>query len=254
MAVRNAKIFTISGVSGGSGKTATVLNLAGIYAKKEYKTLIIDLDLSLGTVAYSLNLDVKSDVFKLVEDLNSNKFKGIEDYVSKYNEFIDVLPACKDPRYASKIKNKYISILLEKYKHAYDIILIDASCDFDEINLVAFDESDKLLFLMKNQSADLKNMKTLVSILKDMDRKNYLIALNESVDSNKSYFQKSDIKNVVRRNIDYTIPSSFYINDIDRYTLKGEIPTLNKKLSSKYKKGIKNLTLIAESLLKEKVK
>lgn len=253
MAVKTAKIFTITSVNGGTGKSTTVLNLAGIYAKKQLKTLIIDLDLCCGTIAYDLNLTINSDVFKLVEDFNNNKFKSIYDYTSKYNDYIDVLPACKDPRYASKIKSKYINILLEKYKHAYDIILIDTGNELNEINLVTFDQSDKLVYVMKNQSSNLKNMKTMVSILKDMERKNYIVVLNESIDHNKAFFSLADIKNIVKKNVDYTIPSSFYIKDIDKYVLDGEIITLNKNLCKKYSKGVKNLTQIAENLLKEKV-
>ena len=253
MAVKNAKIFTITSVNGGTGKSTTVLNLAGIYANKQIKTLIIDLDLCCGTIAYDLNLTINSDVFKLVEDLNNNKFKSIDNYISKYNDYIDVLPACKDPRYASKIKSKYISILLEKYKHAYDVILIDSSNELNEINLVAFDNSDKLVYIMKNQSSDLKNMRSMVSILKDMERKNYIIVLNESIDNNKTFFSLGDIKNIVKRNVDYTIPSSFYIKNIDKYVLNGEIITLNNNLCRKHGKGYKNLVQIAENLLKEKV-
>ena len=52
MALKKAKVITITGASGGSGKTITALNLAGQYAKKELKTLIIDLDLSFGAISY----------------------------------------------------------------------------------------------------------------------------------------------------------------------------------------------------------
>jgi MinD-like ATPase involved in chromosome partitioning or flagellar assembly len=106
---------------------------------------------------------------------------------------------------------------------------------------------------MKNQSSDLKNMRTMVSILKDMERNNYIIILNESMDTNKTFFSLGDIKNIVKRNVDYTIPSSFYIKNIDKYVLNGEIITLNNSLYKKHNKGYKKLEKIAENLIKEKV-
>ena len=57
MAIKKAKIFTISSVKGGVGKTNLTLMLAGILENLKKKTLIIDLDLFSGGIAVSLNID-----------------------------------------------------------------------------------------------------------------------------------------------------------------------------------------------------
>ena len=41
------------------------------------------------------------------------------------------------------------------------------------------------LFIITNDIVDLKNMKSLISIFKDTDKKNYLILLNNSRDIEK---------------------------------------------------------------------
>jgi len=41
MALNKAKVFTITSVKGGVGKTTTILNLAGIYSRLEKRVLII---------------------------------------------------------------------------------------------------------------------------------------------------------------------------------------------------------------------
>ena len=45
MAINKAKVLTITSVRGGTGKTTTALNLAGLLSLKKEKTLLIDLDL-----------------------------------------------------------------------------------------------------------------------------------------------------------------------------------------------------------------
>ena len=125
--------------------------------------------------------------------------------IIKYNDFIDVLPAPKDPRHASKISSKYINVVLSRMSFKYDIILIDTNHVIDEINLVTMDASDEILFVVTNDPIDLKNMRSMISIFKDMDKSNYKIILNESVDRLRNYFTKYDIKNIIKDNIDYTI-------------------------------------------------
>ncbi len=249
MAIHKAKIVTITSVKGGTGKTTTALNLAGIFSLLEKRVLIIDLDLYAGAVATSLNVSNENDLYKLIDDLNNNRFLKIEDYLSKYNEFIDILPAPKDPRFANKINSKYLNIVFNQASPKYDVILIDTNHLLSEINLVALDASDEIIYILSNDPIDLKNMKSMVSIFQDMDKTNYKVILNNSKDKLRNYFNKHDIKNIIKKNVDYIIPIDFYIKNFDKYILDGEILTLNKRIRATNKKTIKIFELIVNSLL-----
>ena len=250
MSVRKAKIVTVTSVKGGVGKTTTSINLAGILSAMRKQVLVIDLDLYGSAIAASLNISNEADIYTLINDLNNNRFDSLDHYIVKYNDFIDILPAPKDPRQASKINSKYINVVLSRTSLKYDVILIDTNHVIDEINLVTMDASDEILFVVTNDPIDLKNMRSMISIFKDMDKSNYKIILNESVDRLRNYFTKYDIKNIIKDNIDYTIPSEFYIKNIDRYVLNGEILVLNKKISLTHRKAINNYKMIANSILK----
>ena len=91
----------------------------------------------------------------------------------------------------------------------------------------------------------------MVSILNDMGKKNYRIILNESNYKGKDYYNKYDIKNIINKNVNYIIPSSFYIKNIDKYIIEGEILTLDNKIYKKHKKAIKIYEMIANELIKE---
>jgi len=250
MAIHKAKTFTITSVKGGSGKTTTILNLAGIFSLMDKRVLIIDLDLYTGAVATTLNISNDNDIYKLIDDLNNNRFDKIEDYISTYNDMIDVIPAPKDPRLANKINSKYLSVVINRASTKYDVILIDTNHLLNEINLVTLDASDEILYIINNDPIDLKNMKSMVSIFRDMDKINYKIILNNSKDRLRNYFSKHDIKNIVKDNVDYILPAEFYIKNFDKYVLDGEILTLNKRIRAVNKKTIKIFELIAKSLLK----
>ena len=245
------KIITISSVKGGVGKTTITVNLAGIYYLMKKKVLIIDLDLYAGGIATITNVGNKKDIYMLIDALSNNKQVELHDYVSAYNNGIDILACPKDPRDVSKIESKYISKVFELAKHEYDVILVDTSHSLDEVCLMAMDASYNSLFVITNDLVDIKNMKSLVSIFTEIGKTNYKILLNNSRDTGRDYIELFDIRNMIKANIDYTISRSFYIKNIDKYVLKGDILTLNKTIRRFNQNDIKNMEKLAEALIRE---
>jgi len=248
----SGKIISITSVKGGVGKTTTLLNLAGIYYRQKKKVLILDLDLFAGGIAVSLDIKNKKDIFMLVDSISNNRFTTLSDYVTVYNNGIDVIASPKDPRQALKIDSKYLPVIFDIAKRNYDIILVDTNHVLDEVNLTILDHSYMSLFVISNDLTDLKNMKSIVSIFKDLGKTNYLICLNNAQDGSRTYLSLFDIKNIIKKNINYTISKNFYIKNIDKYTLNGEILTLNKNINRFHSNDISNLEKLALDLIDEK--
>lgn len=246
------KVISVSSVKGGVGKTTTVLNLAGIYCTLNKKVLIIDMDLYSGGIATSLNVRNTKDIFTLIDSMADNKFTELRKYVTTYNSNIDILACPKDPRMAMKIDSKFIPLIFDLAKKEYDVILVDTSHILNETNLTVLDYSYMSLFIVTNDLVDLKNMKSLVSIFKDTDKKNYLILLNNSRDTGKDYMSMYDIRTVIDTNIDYTISNKYYIKNIDKYVMDGEILTLNKKLNSMHQNDVHNMEKMAKDLIDDR--
>ena len=249
MAIKKAKIITIASVRGGTGKTTTVLNLAGTYSKLKKKTLILDFDLFSGGIALSLNIDINTDLYKLAYDMSVNEYKNIEEYTLTYNDYIDIIPAPKDPRYASKIETKYINTILKKVSPQYDVIIVDTNHFLDATNLILFDKSDTIMYIINNSPLDLKNIKSMIAIHKDMEKENYCIVLNESNTKLNEMFTNYDIKNIIKNDINYIIPRTFYNKNINKYVLKGKIMILEKNIIMLNKNTVKVFNKIALDLL-----
>ncbi len=252
MALKQAKTILVTSVKGGTGKTTTALNLAGICQKKNLETLIIDLDVYGGSVASTLNLEYENDLFDAMDDLNNNRFNSLENYIVNYTNKLDVLPAPKDPRLAGKMSSKFLHVILAKAKLKYDVIVIDTNYFLSDMNLIAMDASDEILYLITNDPMDLKNMRSMVSIYSDMDKENYKVILNDSINKTKNYFTAYDMKHIMNHTINYTIPSSFNIRNIEKYIIEGKILTLDKKICSTHKKAIANFEKILDSIISNK--
>lgn len=246
------KVISVSSVKGGVGKTTILLNLAGIYCELGKRVLIIDLDLFSGGVAISLNVKNTKDIFMLVDSMANNRFTELNKYVTSYNKNIDVLAAPRDPRDAMKIESRYIPLVFDAAKKEYDVILVDTSHVLNEVNLTILDYSYMSLFIITNDLVDLKNMKSLLSIFNDTDKKNYLICLNNSRDTGKDYMSMYDIRTTIDDNVNYTISNSYYIKNIDKYVMNGEILTLNKKINTFHVKDISNMQKMALDLIDDR--
>lgn len=248
---QNGKIITISSVKGGVGKTTLTINLAGLYFLMKKRVLIIDLDLYAGGIATCLNVNCKKDIYLLIDSLSNNKQIELSDYVSNYNKGIDILACPKDPRDVSKIDSKFLSRVFDIAKREYDVVLVDTNHSLNEIALIAIDEAYNSAFVITNDLVDIKNMKSLVSIFNDMDKKNYKIVLNNSRDTGRDYISLFDIRNMIKTNVDFTISRNFYIRNIDKYVINGEILTLNKTIRRFCSGDIKNMEKLALSLIEE---
>lgn len=243
--------IVVASAKGGVGKTITTLNLAGIFEVLEKKVLIIDFDLSGGGISTALNVLNGKSIYHFVYDYNNNGYQDFKNYVTKYDQYIDVLASPKDPRQAGKIDPKYVEIILDKAVFNYDVVLIDTTHDLTDFNILTLDLADYILFVVTNNPLDLKNMRSLIAIFKDLDLNNYKVILNESVAPFKNYFGIYDIKNIIKANIDYVLSKDFYIKNIDNFVMNGKIITLDNKASSVFSKDYTTLMGICTDIFKE---
>ena len=243
--------IAVASAEGGVGKTITTLNLAGIFEMLQKKVLIVDFDLSGGGISTALNVFHGKSIYHFTYDYNNNQYQEFKNYVTKYDDYIDVLASPKDPRQRGKIDPKYVEIILDRAVFNYDIVLIDTTHDLTDFNILTFDLVDHILFLVTNDPLDLKNMRSLIAIFKDLNLQNYKVILNESIFPFKSYFGIYDIKNIIKANIDYVLSKDFYIKNIDSFVMNGKIITLDKKASSVFSKDYTTLMGICTDIFKE---
>lgn len=248
MKVKRGKVITITSSKGGIGKTVFATNLTGVFGYLKKKTLLIDLDLYAGGIGTFLNLSNTKTIYNLVDDITNNRFKDVRDYVSKYDEYIDVMASPKDPRQGAKIDVNMIERIIETYKMHYDIVVVDTNHLTIPANLMALDLSDDILYLVSNDPIDLANTKSMMSIFHDTGKDNVKVILNESFSKDKGYFSNFDIKSVIKHNIDYILSSSMYIKNIDKYIMEGKILTLNDNLRFNNTKDKELLLSIANRL------
>ncbi len=245
---KESKTICIHSAKGGLGKTTLALNLAGVSSSLGYKTLLLDFDMHNGTLDMIINEEINKTVYNLSDDLINNRFKKVSDYVYKYNDLIDVLPSPKDPRQGNKINSRYISLIIERVRSSYDVVLIDTSSEMDEINIETLDNSDLILFIIDNDVFTLKNTRNILNIFNDCNITNYKVLLNDTLSFKTPYFSMQDIKKIIGSNIDYYLGRSMFIKDISSYLYNCKIPSLLNGFNKKFKTEYNTMKMIIEDL------
>ena len=253
---KKGKIITITSMKGGVGKSSTVILLASIYKELKKKVLLVDLDLYSGSIAFLLNANVKNSIYNICDDMNNNRYKGINsgDYICHYDEYIDIIPAPKDPRQAGKVDKKCLEVLLSSLSNYYDVILIDTNHILDVYSMLAFNASDSIVNIFTNDAIDLKGTKNFVSICKNINVNNLILVLNEAQDDRKKYFSNYDIKSVVKHNIDFIIPSAFYTRNYDMFVMENSLLNNFSKTKQYSKKNYTAVEKLALKLLEDNEK
>lgn len=246
---KKGKIITVTSAKGGVGKTIFLLNLAGIFSRMKQKVLIVDCDLVGGAIALDLNLNPIKNIFHISDDIFNNRYQNYTDYLTSYQDNIDIVASCKDPKQALKIDMNYIMMFLKQVKNEYDIILVDTTHGFTKENINILDKSDIILYMMTNDIMDIKNTKSYMEVMNDIEMDHIKIILNNSRDINLNYFSKYDIRSMIGRNIDYSLDRSLYIKNITSFLIEGEIFTLNKSLTFKDKNDLKKLENMARDFI-----
>lgn len=239
-----SKVACVFSGKGGVGKTTFVLNLAGTLSNLNKKVLIVDTDLYSGGVAVALNKEPKKTLYDFHKEYAKEKFPDLIDYVVKYNENIDFLAAPNNFKEADEITFPCIEAIIASANLLYDVVLFDTNHIYHKFNDLLFKKMNKIFYIVTNDSLDLKNSRNNLDCLREFTD-NIDVILNYSIHFNRDYFILYDIKNILKRNIDYSISSKFNYDAIDSVTLRGEILTLTSQKWYDYK----IFSLIAKSLI-----
>ena len=164
----NAKVITFFATKGGVGRTTLAVNLAAALAAKGKRTLLIDASLQFGDVALTLDLHPKCTINDVIE---KDEFTpdGIERRITKHASSLEVLAAPKEPALAEAVNSKHIQQIIDAIKPLYQFIIIDMPATITEKELAILDKTSLLFLVATLEITSLKNTKSLLKTLQDIN-------------------------------------------------------------------------------------
>jgi len=119
---KNGHTIAVTSTVGGEGKTTVCINLAGIMAMAEKKTVLLNLDMRKPTLHERFSLSNKHGMSTLLSG-NTSLSMVIQ---KTENEYLDVITSGPVPPNPSElIQSELMERVLDKLKEVYDVIILD---------------------------------------------------------------------------------------------------------------------------------
>lgn len=160
----NGQLFTVFSPKGGVGKTTLAVNLAIAMASGGRRVCLVDLDLSFGDVAITLQVYPSRTIADAVHlhDLDADT---LETLLTPQEGNLSALVAPVQPDAKDTIPAALVGRVLRLLKTRFDCIVVDTAPAFDEHVLQALDESDMIVLVTTLDVPTLKNVKMATETL-----------------------------------------------------------------------------------------
>ncbi len=157
---------TVFSPKGGVGKTTLAVNVAlALTDNGNQKVCVVDLDLSFGDVAITLQVFPARTIADAVHLESGLDFHVLEPLLTSYHDRLSALVAPVQPDAKDTIAPALVGRILSLLKAHFDHVVVDTAPAFDEYVLQALDETDELLLVTTLDVPTLKNVKVAVETL-----------------------------------------------------------------------------------------
>ncbi len=201
-------VMTVFSAKGGVGKTTLAVNLGvAIAAKTRQRVCIVDADLQFGDVSLFLNLLPKATVADLVADIDGLDGKQLAGYLTRYNEYVDVLAAPHRPEQAELVTGAHLSAALKVLRTVYQYVIVDTAPSFNEAMLATLDEADQVLVVSSLDLPTIKNVKLCLEIMDSLAYGGEKVKLVLNRASSEGGMGVKEVEESLRRSFAGTVPS-----------------------------------------------
>ena len=239
---RQGEVITVFSPKGGVGKTTMSVNLGLALSRRGQEVCIVDLDLSFGDVAITMQLVPQHTIADATESEEHLDFSMLHTLLTPYDASLSILAAPTQPEGRDRISPSLVRSVIDTLRRHFDYIVIDTPPGFDDQVLGAFDETDKCIVMATLDVPTIKNIKVALETLDllHLVRQNRILVLNRADD--EVGLSKENVEGILNMKVAVSLPSATAVASATNH---GQ-PIVLSKPDHPVSKGIVN---VAELLL-----
>ncbi|MDX1691882.1 MAG: AAA family ATPase [Acidimicrobiia bacterium] len=161
-----ARVITVCAPKGGAGKTMLSTNLAaGLAAAAPRQTVIVDLDLQFGDVAYSFSLKPRHSIYDAVATPQSLDLTTLKVFLTRHQCELYALCAPDDPARGEMIGPEAVAEIVSLLMAEFAYVVIDTGAGLTEHTLSALDVSTDIVFVADMDIPSVRHLRKVLNAL-----------------------------------------------------------------------------------------
>jgi len=160
------RLTVVYGAKGGVGVTTTATNTAlALHQATGQRTLLIDLDLEMGSTALALGMHPRYSVLDVVRNLHRLDSDLLSSYIDVHDSGVGLLASPADHGSRDAITRDQARSMLQFLRRNYDQVVADVGHVMSPVTLAAFEVADTILVLTTPDVASLNNTKKALPLI-----------------------------------------------------------------------------------------
>jgi pilus assembly protein CpaE len=202
------EVITVFSPKGGVGKTTMSVNLGLALSRRGQKVCIVDLDLSFGDVAITMQLVPQHTIADAAESEEHLDYSMLHNLLTVFDPTLSILAAPTQPEGRDRISPSLVRSVIDTLRRHYDYIVIDTPPGFDDQVLGAFDETDQCIVVATLDVPTIKNTKVALETLDllHLVRQNRLLVLNRA--DEEVGLSRENVEGILNMKVAVTLPSA----------------------------------------------
>lgn len=201
----DSQVIGIIGTRGGVGASTLAINLAGIFAKRNYPTAILDLDPELGTIPLYADVDASRGLVDALEKPDRVDSLFLDRVMTKVNDSLFVIGAEKNLLEPAVISVDAAEKIINQLKTKFAYIIVDISSIMPFAHHVL--QNYETLIVTEQSIAGLRDTMRIYDLAKGQLKNDNLRIVTNKVGLNVKFeTPKKDFESGLGQKIDHTLP------------------------------------------------
>lgn len=164
---RQGRLIATFSNKGGCGTSFIAANLAATLSEP---TVLVDLDLQSGDLAFFFHLEPKFSIADLIDNRSRMDDELLAKTLAPHSTKLFLLPSPTDVDVAVELKAEDVDEALKLLRERYDNVVVDLPHTFDAVTLTALDQAAEVLLVV---TPDVLTIRSALRTLSVFDRLDY---------------------------------------------------------------------------------
>jgi pilus assembly protein CpaE len=204
---QQGRVTELLGAKGGVGVSTMAANIAVSMAKSGRSTILVDLDLDMGSSAVIMGLRPRYSVLDVVKNLHRLDRDLLGSLAESHESGVVVLASPSQPGPGEKITRDQARTLLSFVRRHFDQVVVDLDRAISPVTIGALETADDVLVVTTPDVASLNNTKRALPVIEraTADTKRVRVVVNRR--SSSDVITISDVSKALGKDVLATLPN-----------------------------------------------